>query len=210
MRAPHTPPLKPGQHHDSAAAQIIRYLFFHPLQIWVFLTAVSAKASTRQNVTWHIGHTMVSNLRTLSVRTICRITIHLLSGLTCSTLLPQEHPSMASSSKAQGEPTQAPASDLNADMHALVGKSTGPTIRHQLSSSGPHLPGGTRPLNLSDQNPPRLAPRRPQRGHLTPPCRRPPKLSLARTLHRRAPRSTPVRPPGACWRLSSWPTSRKR
>jgi hypothetical protein len=32
---------------------------------------------------------------------------------------------MASSSKAQGEPTQAPASDLNADMHALVGNEYG-------------------------------------------------------------------------------------
>jgi hypothetical protein len=47
--------------------------------------------------------------------------------------------------------------------------STEPMIRHRPSSSGPRPPQGTRPLNPSDQNLPRLAPRRPQRDHLSDP-----------------------------------------
>jgi hypothetical protein len=83
----------------------------------------------------------------------------------------------------------------------LWGPSTGPTTRHQPSSSGPRLPEGPRPQNQNEQNPPRLAPRKPRPSPLTPLPWRPPRLSLARTLHPRAQRPSPVFLPGASWRL---------
>jgi hypothetical protein len=59
---------------------------------------------------YSVGTNNWSNYRTFIVR----------PGLTYCDTPSQEHPSMASSSKAQGEPSQAPASDLHANMHALV------------------------------------------------------------------------------------------
>jgi hypothetical protein len=49
---------------------------------------------------------------------------------------------MASSSKAQGEPTQAPASDLNADMHALVGNEYGTNDTPSTELKRAASPGG--------------------------------------------------------------------
>jgi hypothetical protein len=130
--------------------------------------------------------------------------------LTCSTLLPQELPSMASSSKAQGEPSQAPASDLHSDMHALVGNEYGTNDTPPTELKRAASPGGDSTTEPKRPKPTPAGPRRTQRDHLTPPHRRARRLPLARTLHRRAPRSTPVRLLGACWRRSSWPTSKRR
>jgi hypothetical protein len=95
-------------------------IFFSPTPNLGFFNGRQRKGKHTSNLAYrtHIGVGSVysvgtnnwPNYRTFIVR----------PGLTCSTLLPQEHPSMASFSKAQGEPSQAPASDLHADMHALV------------------------------------------------------------------------------------------
>jgi hypothetical protein len=49
---------------------------------------------------------------------------------------------MASSSKAQGEPSQAPALDLHADMHALVGNEYGTNDTPSTELKRAASPGG--------------------------------------------------------------------
>jgi hypothetical protein len=158
------------------------------------------------------GHIMASDLCTLSVQTIGQITVHFLFGPVSH--IPDSFPRNTQAWQAPVRPKESlvrrrPRTYM-LTCTRLWEMSMGPTIHHQPSSSGPRPPGGTRPLNPSDRNPPRLAPRRTQRDHLTPPRRRPRRLPLARTLPPRAPRSTPVRLSGACWRRSSWPTSKRR
>jgi hypothetical protein len=138
---------------------------------------------------------MASDLCTLSVQIIGQITVHLLFGPVSH--IPHSFPR---NTQAWQAPVRPKASLVRRQPRTytptctcLWKMSTGPTIHHRPSSSGPRRPGGTRPLNPSDRNPPRLAPRRTQRDHLTPPRRRPRRLPLARTLPPRAPRSTPVR-----------------
>jgi hypothetical protein len=142
--------------------------FFHPLQIWFFLTAVNAKASTRQ--TWHIGHVMVLDLCTLLVQTIGQITVHLLFGPVSH--VPHSFPrSMASSSKAQGEPSQAPASDLHADMHALVENEYGTNDTPPTELKRAASPGGD---STTEPKRPKPTPAGPEKNPTGPPNPTPP------------------------------------
>jgi hypothetical protein len=183
--------------------------FFHPLQIWIFLTAVNAKASTRQ--TWHIGH-MASDLCTLLVQTIGQISVHLLFGPVSH--VPHSFPRNTQAWQAPVRPKESLVRrrprTYTPTCTRLWEMSMGPTIHHRPSSSGPRPPEGTRRLSPKRPKP---TPAGPEKNPMGPPNPTPPagaEVAASPNLTPPGPKITPVRLPGACWRRSSWPTSKRR
>jgi hypothetical protein len=78
---------------------------------------------------------------------------------------------MASSSKAQGEPSQAPASDLHVDMHALVGNEYGTNDTPSTELKRAASPGGD---STTEPKRPKPTPAGPEKNPTGPPNPTPP------------------------------------